>query len=359
VPALLIVNPHATATTPLSRDVITHALASQIDLEVVETRYRGHAGTLAREAASEGFQLILTLGGDGTVNEAVNGLLRGAQPGTEPALAPVPGGNANVFTRALGLPADPVDATGRILEALRAGRDRRVGLGCASLDQASLDQACLDQASLDQATPHQANPVPAGPNQANPDQANPGQASPHQARRDRYFTFNAGLGLDAEVVRVIEGLRAGGRTVTPGLYLRTALRQFYGVTDRRHPALALEREGKSAIGHLFLAIISNTSPWTYLGPRPVNPSPGAGFDTGLDIFALRRMRTIGTLSALRQMFAQRSEPLRGRDVVSLHDQPSFTLRADRPVALQVDGEYVGEHESVTFRAVPRALRVIA
>ena len=329
MPALLIVNPHATATTPLSRDVITHALASQMDLEVVETRYRGHAGTLARTAALEGFQLILTLGGDGTVNEAVNGLLRGAQPGAEPALAPVPGGNANVFTRALGLPADPVDATGRILEALRAGRDRRVGLGCASLDQAS------------------------------PDQAAPDQAAPDQARRDRYFTFNAGLGLDAEVVRVIEGLRAGGRTLTPGLYLRTALRQFYGVTDRRHPALALEREGKSAIGHLFLAIISNTSPWTYLGPRPVNPSPGAGFDTGLDIFALQRMRTMGTLSALRQMFAQRSEPPRGRDVVSLHDQPSFKLRADRPVALQVDGEYVGEHESVTFRAVPRALRVIA
>ena len=71
------------------------------------------------------------------------------------------------------------------------------------------------------------------------------------------------------------------------------------------------------------------------------------------------MRTIGTLNALRQMFAQDGEPPRGRDVVSLHDQPAFTLRSDRPVALQVDGEYVGEHESVTFRAVPSALRVIA
>jgi diacylglycerol kinase family enzyme len=115
VPALLIVNPHATATTHLRRDVITHALASQMDLEVVETRYRGHAGTLARKATSDGFQLILTLGGDGTVNEAVNGLLCGRPPGTDPAFAPVPGGNANVFTRALGLPADPIDATGRIL----------------------------------------------------------------------------------------------------------------------------------------------------------------------------------------------------------------------------------------------------
>jgi diacylglycerol kinase family enzyme len=322
VPALLIVNPHATATTQLRRDVITHALASQMDLEVVETRYRGHAGTLARKAASDGFQLILTLGGDGTVNEAVNGLLHGLKPGTDPAFAPVPGGNANVFTRALGLPADPVDATGRILESLQAGRDRRVGLGCAS-----------------------------------PGHTSPG--APPGASLDRYFTFNAGMGLDAETVRVIEGMREHGRPLTPGLYLRTALRQFYRVTDRRHPRLTLERDGQSPVGHLFLGIISNTSPWTYLGRRPVNPSPGASFDTGLDIFALRRMRTINTLNALRQMFSQRSEPPRGRHVVSLHDQPSFTLRSDRPVALQVDGEYVGEHESVTFRAVPRALRVIA
>ena len=322
MPALLIVNPHATATTALRRDVITHALASQIELEVAETRYRGHASTLARKAASDGFQLILTLGGDGTVNEAVNGLLHGLKPGADPAFAPVPGGNANVFCRALGLPDDPIDATGRILEALRTGRDRRVGLGCAS-----------------------------------PGHTSPG--APPGASLDRYFTFNAGMGLDAETVRVIEGMRENGRTLTPGLYLRTALLQFYRVTDRRHPRLTLERDRQSPLEHLFLGIISNTSPWTYLGRRPVNPSPAASFDTGLDIFALRRMRTIGTLNALRQMFTQHDEPPRGRDVVSLHDQPLFTLRSDRPVALQVDGEYAGEHESVTFRAVPSALRVIA
>ncbi len=339
MPALLIVNPHATATTQLRRDVITHALASQMDLEVVETRYRGHAGTLARKAASDGFELILTLGGDGTVNEAINGLLRGRRPGTDPAFAPVPGGNANVFARALGLPADPVDATGRILEALRAGYDRRVGLGSA--------------------TPGSATPGSATPDSATPGGASPRRATPGGAPPDRYFTFNAGMGLDAEVVRAIEGLRAHGRAVTPGLYLRTALRQFYGVTDRRHPALTLERDGQSPIGDLFLGIISNTSPWTYLGRRPVNPNPGAGFDTGLDIFALRQMGTMSALNALRQMFAQRSEPLSGRHVVSLHDQSAFTLRSDRPVALQVDGEYVGEHESVTFRAVPRTLRVIS
>ena len=312
VRALLIVNPRATSTTQLRREVITHALASQMDLEVVQTRYRGHAASLAAAAVPGGHDLVLTLGGDGTVNEAVNGLLLDGN-GRRPALAALPGGNANVFTRSLGLPADPVDATGQVIEALEAGRSRCLGLG-----------------RID----------PGG---------GPG----------RYFTFNAGLGLDAEVVRVIEGLRARGRAVTPRLYLWTALRQFYTVTDRRHPALTLERHGQPPVGHLFFSIVSNTAPWTYLGHRPVNPSPAADFDTGLDLFALRRLRTAGTLNALRQMFASRPDPPSGRDVLSLHDQPEFVISASRPVALQADGEYMGEHERVRFRSVPAVLRVIA
>lgn len=312
VRALLIVNPRATSTTQLRREVITHALASQMDLEVVQTRYRGHAASLAAAAVPGGHDLVLTLGGDGTVNEAVNGLLLDGN-GRRPALAALPGGNANVFTRSLGLPTDPVDATGRVIEALEAGRSRRLGLG----------------------------------------RIDPG------GRPSRYFTFNAGLGLDAEVVRVIEGLRARGRAVTPRLYLWTALRQFYTVTDRRHPALTLERRGQPPVGHLFFSIVSNTAPWTYLGHRPVNPSPAADFDTGLDLFALRRLRTAGTLNALRQMFASRPDPPSGRDVLSLHDQPEFVISASRPVALQADGEYMGEHERVRFRSVPAVLRVIA
>jgi diacylglycerol kinase family enzyme len=328
---MLIVNPHATSTTPLRRDVIARALASELDLTVVQTRYRGHAAQFAGEAAQDGYDVVLTLGGDGTVNEVVNGLLRALPPAAggpaaRPALAAVPGGSANVFTRALGMPPDPVDATGRILAALTGGGSRTIGLGLA---------------------------------------------------QDRYFTVNAGLGFDAEVVRAIEGLRADGQEASAGLYVWTAIRHFYGVTNRRQPALTLELDGKPAGKRLFFAIVSNAAPWTYLGRRPVNPSPEAGFDAGLDVFAVRTLGTLPTLSTLRHMFgigpgwpggpgspggpagpAGRRGSAVPKHILSLHDEHELAFRATRPIAFQVDGEYVGEREHVTFRSVPAALRVI-
>ena len=322
--ALLIVNPYATSTTAVRREVITRALASELDLNVVQTRYRGHAGHVAEGAAREGHELVLTLGGDGTVNEVVNGMLRACPPpaaaqpaaaqpsatgpgAAAPLFAPLPGGSANVFTRALGLPADLVDATGQILGALQEGRTRSIGLGLAG---------------------------------------------------QRYFCANAGLGLDAEVVRVVEGLRARGRGASAAMYVWTAVRQFCAVTNRRVPALRLERDGVPALGGLFLGIVSNSSPWTYLGQRPVLASPRAGFDTGLDLLAVRRLGTLRTLNMVRQMLSHGSGPS-GRHVVSLHDQPALTFRAARPMAFQVDGEYVGEREHVMLRSIPNALRVLA
>jgi len=333
VRALLIANPYASSTTAVRREVITRALASELDLNVVQTRYRGHAGHVAEGAARDGYELVLTLGGDGTVNEVVNGMLRvgppsataepaAAQPGAAPPgaappgatppgagapiFAPLPGGSANVFTRALGLPADLVDATGQILGALQERRTRSIGLGLAG---------------------------------------------------QRYFCANAGLGLDAEVVRVVEGLRARGRGASAAMYVLAAVRQFCAVTDRHAPALSLERDGVPALNGLFLGIVSNSSPWTYLGQRPVLASPRAGFDTGLDLLAVRTLGTLRTLNLVRQMLDRGSGPS-GRHVVALHDQPVLTFRATRPVAFQVDGEYVGEQEHVELRSIPNALRVL-
>jgi diacylglycerol kinase family enzyme len=305
VRALLVVNPAATTTTKRGREVLTRALASELDVEVVETSHRGHAAALAVRAMREGLEAVVALGGDGTVNEVVNGLLTDGPKPDLPALAVVPGGSTNVFVRALGLPAHPFDATGAILEALRAGRSRRIGLGLAD---------------------------------------------------DRYFTFNAGLGFDADVVRRIEKRRRAGEQPSHARFVRAALAHYF-TADRRHPAITLERPGHKPIQRLHFALVTNTAPWSYLGQREVQPSPEASFDTGLDVFAPRSMGVLLTLRYVRRALLGPS-PLRSKRLVRLHDVPEFTLHASRPLAFQVDGDWLGEQESVRFRSVPNVLRVI-
>ncbi|MBO4206581.1 diacylglycerol/lipid kinase family protein [Micromonospora echinofusca] len=313
--AVLVVNPKATTTSERSRDVLVRALRSEVDLTVRYTRRRGHATDLAREAADEGVDLVVTLGGDGTVNEVVNGLLT-AQPATVdparpsaerlPALATVPGGSTNVFARALGLPREWPEGTSMILEALRLGRSRTIGLGRAD---------------------------------------------------DRYFTFCAGFGLDAAVVHRVESARRKGRVSTPALYLRSAVSHYFVGSDRRHPAIRLERPGAPAESELATVIVQNTAPWTYLGEREVNPNPEASFDLGLDVMALRQLRVASTARTAAQILSRRPDP-HGRHVFRLHDLDEFVLVSSRPQPFQLDGDYLGEREKVRFTSVPAALRVI-
>ena len=305
--ALLVANLNATAMTPRKREVIVRALGSELKIDVAETDSRGHAADLAAQARADQFDLVVAVGGDGTVNEVVTGLLReGVGPDT-PRLAVVPGGNANVFARALGLPSEPIEATGAVIERLRAGRERRIGLG--RLTTAGLD---------------------------------------------RWFTFCAGFGLDAEIVREVEQHRLDGAKATPALFMRTGLRQFFR-TDRRHPALALETPGQDPIEKLFMTIVTNTTPWTYFGDRPLEPTPDASFETGLDAFSLRRLGTVGTSNSLRRLLVGGAAP-KG---VLLHDLPELTLRTTHPIPIEVDGEYLGEHSDPVLFSVPEALSVIA
>ncbi|MFJ9741498.1 diacylglycerol/lipid kinase family protein [Streptomyces sp. NPDC101166] len=319
--ALLVVNPAATTTSARTRDVLIHALASEMKLDAVTTEYRGHARDLGRQAAqSEDIDMVVALGGDGTINEVVNGLLHdGPAPERLPGLAVVPGGSTNVFARALGLPNDPVEATGALLDALREGRERTVGLGLTSGTPGTEDEA-----------------VPA-----------------------RWFTFNAGLGFDAGVVGRVEQHRERGKKSTHALYVRQAARQLFGEPQRRHGTITLERPGADPVTDLVLSIVCNTAPWTYLGNRPVYASPKASFDSGLDVFGLSRLSTAAVVRYGTQLLT--SSPERGphgKHAVSLHDLDRFTLHSKVPLPLQMDGDHLGLRTSVTFTGVRRALRVI-
>lgn len=309
---MLLVNPKATTTNSRTRDVLIRALGAAVDLTVEETGYRGHAAALAGKATAKGFDAVAVLGGDGTVNETVNGLLNtSATSATErPALIVIPGGSANVFARALGLPNDPVEATGAVLEALREDRRRIVSLGHAQWED-----------------------------------------------EGRYFIFCSGMGYDAEVIRAVEGLRGSGRKATPARYVNTALRH-YVATDKRTPAMTLTGPGIPTAHGIFMAIISNTSPWTYVGTHPVTPTPWASFETGLDLLGLQRLGLPTMLPLIRKILTESDRLPSGRHLVQLHDEAEFTLTAERPVAFQLDGDYLGERESITFRATPNALQVL-
>jgi diacylglycerol kinase family enzyme len=329
--ALVVVNPAATSTTAKMRDVLVGALASELKLDVVETTHRGHGRELGAQAAAEGIDLVVSVGGDGTVNEVVNGLLEKGPSPHLPMLAAVPGGSTNVFSRALGRSRDPVEATAEILDSVRAGRTRLVSLGTASAFGAA-DAAAEDAAAEDVGAD--------------------GWTAP------RWFVFAAGLGFDAEVIARVEAQRAEGRRSTGSLYVREATTAFLRGRERRHPAMTLQVPGEPPLEDLFLCLVSNVSPWTYLGARPVNPSPEASFDTGLDVFALSRMGPLRMLRTLRQTLA-REPDARGRGVHRRHDLEELSLTASRPQGWQVDGDHLGTATGLRVRHVPAALRVVA
>jgi diacylglycerol kinase family enzyme len=308
--ALLVVNPNATATTARTREVLTSALGSEARIEVARTKSRGHAIELGASAVDDGYEMVVALGGDGTVNEVVNGLLAGGPRPDLPAFAVVPGGSTNVFARALGYSADAVTATAELLEHLREGRSRRITLG------------------------HSASP-----------------------EGERWFTFNAGLGLDADVVRRVDHKRKPGRKATKALYVRSAVLRYFLGTDRSRPPITLTAPGLPEPAELFLALICNVDPWTYFGRAPVRPCPEARFEDGLDLFGMTRLRTFQTLRHVAQLFARDADP-HGKRVVRLHDVDEIVLTADEPLPFQVDGEPLPDRAAVTLTAVPNALRVI-
>lgn len=311
---LLVVNPRATTTSPRVIDVIVHALSDELELDVTVTTHRGHAVSLGERAREERLDVVVTLGGDGVINEVVNGMLCQG-PGDEvPLLATVPGGSGNVFARSLGLPNDAVEATGTILESLRADQFRTIGIATAN---------------------------------------------------DRWFLANAGIGLDAEIIAAMERHRHEGKTATPQRYLMTTLNEFFRSTNRKEPALTLTRHPANDADHsverlegVFVAVIQNAAPWTYYGSWPINPCPAASFETALDVFAVKRMRVPTALVAARRMITGSGRGSARGGIVLWEDQPGFTLTAQRPMEFQLDGEGMGRTTEVVFTHHPDALRVV-
>jgi diacylglycerol kinase family enzyme len=313
VRAVLIVNPNATSTTAAGRDLLAHALESRVKLTIAHTDSRGHAVDIARDAARDGIDLLIVHGGDGTVNEVVNGVLgecgKVPHPDT-PAVGVVPGGSANVFARALGISPDPTEATNQLIDLLTEHRRSRIWRRIGLMDCG-----------------------------------------------ERWGVFTAGLGVDGAVVAAVEAQRDKGRNVTASRYIRVAVREVLA-SARREPTLTLHLPDGDPVSGVHFAFVSNASPWTYANTRPVWTNPNTTFETGLGVFATTSMNVWSNLRLVRQMLSQKAK-IRTGHLIRADDLPLVRVTADTPVACQIDGDYLGLREDMTFRSVPEALGVVA
>src|SRR5918992_3007909 len=91
---LVIVNPYATTVSDRLKNLVVYALQGRYEVDAIDTQAKAHATELCREAADEGYDVVVAFGGDGTINEAANGLV-----GTETPLSVLPGGATNVYVR--------------------------------------------------------------------------------------------------------------------------------------------------------------------------------------------------------------------------------------------------------------------
>ena len=289
--------------TARGRVVIQKALSADHEVTVSETSRRGHASRLAQGAAADGVDVVVVLGGDGTLNEAANGLA-----GTETALGILPGGSTNVFARTIGMPVDPIEATGSLLSALARGSIERVGLG----------------------------------------QVN-----------GRYFLFHTGVGFDAEVVNQVEKRGPLKRYAGHPLFVWAAFTTFFRHFDRSKPRFSVHHEpGGDVVDDGYLCVVQNTNPYTYLGSRPLCTAPDAGLDQPLTALTYRSLDAPTLLRSAYIALRSRTGPGRMRKLSYRHHLTHIVVTGYGPFPYQVDGDYLGEVERLEFRYEPDVLRLV-
>lgn len=269
---------------------------------MAETSRRNHATRLAQSAARSGTDVVVVLGGDGTLNEAANGMV-----GTDTALAALPGGSTNVFARTIGLPDDPIEATGGLLDALAAGSIERIGLGSVN---------------------------------------------------GRRFLFHVGIGFDAAVVRQVERRSALKRWASHALFVAATLDTAFRHFDRDHPQLIVEHADGTVVDDGYVTVVFNSTPYTYLGTRPIHVAPDAGLDRPLVVVTMRSLSFGRTVRLLVGAAAGRPAFRHDPTVDYRTEVHEVVVRGRVPVPYQVDGDHLGEATELRFRHEPDSLRLV-
>ena len=302
---LVIVNPYASTVSDRLKTLVVYALQSRYAVEAIDTEKRDHATQLCREAASEGYDVVVAFGGDGTVNEAANGLA-----GSETPLTCLPGGSTNVWCRTLGIPNDVVDATEHLLRIADDFRPRRVDLGRAG---------------------------------------------------DRLFVFSSGIGLDASVVERVDAHPYRKARFGPWYYTYAAIGTFNRRYLVRPPRVRLEAGGRTVEG--VTVIVQNSDPFTYFSRRPIRIAEGQSLESGtLSLAALKRATVLELPTLIPRVLSGRARSvLRHRQVESVPgvEEARVTSVDGRPFPVQVDGDFIGEFTEIDYGVIPQGLLAVS
>ena len=301
---LIIVNPFATTVSDRLKNLVVYALRGRYDVVAVDTEARDHATDICRHAGREGYDVVVAFGGDGTVNEAANGLA-----GSDTPLCCLPGGRANVYCRMLGIPTDVVDATEHLLRMADDWSPRRADLATVN---------------------------------------------------GRHFVFSGGVGLDASVVERVDAHPRLKARLGEWYYTWTAI----GAFNRRYlvhpPRLEVGLGGEPVRG--VTAIVQNGSPYTYFGERPVHLGEEVDLDSGdLAGIVLQRASPIDMPTIAWRALSKRARVARHRQIHPFNGLVELHVRScdDRPLPLQVDGDYIGEAHEAAFSVIPHGITVIS
>jgi diacylglycerol kinase (ATP) len=300
---LVIVNPTA-AHGKVARHwpaVEQKLRAPGIVFEARLTERRGHATELAAAAAEAGVRRVIVYGGDGTLMEAANGLLRLPPRPPQAVLAIIPGGTGSDLVRTLGIPHDPDLACERLL----SGSQRLIDVGLARF------------IGLD---------------------GQPGE---------RYFVNIAGLGFDGEVVERLERRpdRKGG-TVPYLLALLTTLVRY------RNKDVTLHLDGTTVEGRFNSVVVANGK---YFGGAMFVAPPADVQDGRFDVVVIGDMTRLEVVLNVPRLYkgTHLSHPK-----VSLHSARQAEIRSVQRMLLQADGDLIGMAPA-SLSIIPAALRVIA
>ncbi|MGB2711691.1 MAG: diacylglycerol kinase family protein [Conexibacter sp.] len=301
---LVIVNPYATTVSDRLKHLVVYALQGRYEVDSVETQARGHATELCREAAQEGYDVVCAFGGDGTFNEAANGLAGSSTP-----LTCLPGGSTNVFCRILGIPNDVVDATEHLLALADEWRPRAIDLGVVN---------------------------------------------------ERRFLFTAGLGLDASVTRRVDARPRLKARFGPWFYASAAVAAFNREYVVRPPRVAVEAGGETFEG--VTAIVQNATPYTYFASRPIELAERVSlYSDTLAGVVLQRASPFDMPTVTWRALSSKARILRHRRVTGFDGAHEVRIRSldERPLPLQVDGDYLGDVPEALLRCDPGALHVVS